>query len=265
MPAGQRDSWFVLSHDNPSDLPRVYCFPHAGGNARAFLPWQAELAAPAQIAAVVMPGRAHRFEEPMPATIDEYADGAAAAIATASASRPFYLFGHSLGALVAFEVARRLTGTAGLRHLVASGAAAPSLLPSDRVVRAAALEGRAFAEAVGFFGGLPPEIVANEDLHHLLLPVVQADFQLVARYRYVAAAPLPTGISLVNGVDDPHVGSAGLEPWTAETRQPVRRHWSPGGHFYFEDRHQVVTDVLRQVIVQDIAATAPPHHSDLMI
>jgi len=260
-----QDGWFVGTDDRPSEYRRVYCFPHAGGNARTFLRWQAELDAPAEIVGVVMPGRAHRYAEPMPASIGEYADRAAEAIAGASAGRPIYLFGHSLGALVAFEVARRLAGSADLRHLVASGAAAPSLLPSDRVKAAAALEGRAFAEAVGFFGGLPPEIVANEDLHDLLLPTVQADFRLVAGYRYTAADPLPIGISLVNGVNDPHVEAAGLAPWAAQTRQPVRRYWSPGGHFYFEDRPRAVSDVLREMIVQDLATSAVPGHSELLI
>ena len=259
------DGWFVGTDDTPGGYRRVYCFPHAGGNARTFLRWQAELDAPARIAGVVMPGRAHRYAEPAPDSIEEYADRAAEAIAADSAGGPVYLFGHRLGALVAFEVARRLAGSADLRHLVASGAAAPALLPSARVREAAALEGRAFAEAVGFFGGLPPEILANEDLHTLLLPTVQADFRLVAGYRYRPAAPLPVGISLVNGVDDPHVEAAGLAPWAAETRQPVRRYWSPGGHFYFEDRPRAVPDVLREIIVADLATTAVPGHSELLI
>jgi surfactin synthase thioesterase subunit len=235
----------------------VYCFPHAGGNARTFLCWQGELDGCARVAGVVMPGRAHRYGESVPPSIVDYADGAAAAIEAASGEQPYYLFGHSLGALVAFEVARRLAGSAGLRHLVASGAAAPSLLPSARVVEAAALQGRAFAEAVGFFGGLPPEIMANEDLQTFLLPVVQADFRLVAQYRYAKADPLPVGISLVNGTGDPHVTSNGLVPWAVESREPVRQHWSPGGHFYFEDHPRAVPDVLREVIGYA--------HSELMI
>ncbi len=265
MPAGHRGSWFVADSEGADDLPRVYCFAHAGGNVRTFLRWQAELDGAAQVTGVVMPGRAHRYEEPPPADVGEYADGAAAAIAAASAGRPFVLFGHSLGALVAFEVARRLAGAAELWHLVASAASAPSLLPSARVVEAAALEGRAFAEAAGFFGGLPPEILANEELHHLLLPVMQADFRLVARYRYRPAAPLPVGISLLNGLDDPHIKAAGLGPWEAETVQPVRRLWSPGGHFYFEDRPRAVTDVLRELVAREVAAPASPGHSELMI
>src|SRR4051812_19842563 len=148
--------WFVSRETGTPAGARVFCFPHAGGNLRTFLGWQAGLGADAEILAVCRPGREHRADEPAP-TIEEYVDGATAAIRAACEhdDRPVYLFGHSLGALVAFEVTRRLAGLLSLRHLVASGCSAPSLLPSRRGRDIAKLEGRAFAEAVGFFGGVP--------------------------------------------------------------------------------------------------------------
>jgi surfactin synthase thioesterase subunit len=173
------------------------------------------------------------------------------------------LFGHSLGALVAFEVARRLRDAPGLRHLVASGASAPALMPSARVVRAARLQGREFAEAVGAFGGLPPEIVAAEELHDLLLPGVQADFRLVAGYRYRPAAPLPVGVTVINGLDDDHVTPERLAGWADESATPLRRHWAPGGHFYLRDQPAAVVDILRQVTASGAAAATG--HSDLLI
>ncbi|HEX6870347.1 MAG TPA: alpha/beta fold hydrolase [Micromonosporaceae bacterium] len=245
-------------------LPSVYCFAHAGGNPREFLKWQADLAGQADLVAIAMPGRAHRFREAAPRDLDEYAGAAARAIAATAGDAPFYLFGHSLGALVAFEVARRLAGTTGLRHLIASGSAAPSLLPSERVKHAATLEGREFAEAIRFFGGLPTEVIGLEDLHALLLANVQVDFRLVASYRYRPAPPLPIGISLLNGADDPHVSAAGLDPWSAESQLPVRQHWSPGGHFYFEDRPRAVCDLISEIVAGD-AGAPPAGHTELLI
>jgi surfactin synthase thioesterase subunit len=270
MLADHPDDWFIAeaitstSSTNRPDVPRIYCFGHAGGNPRAFLRWQADLDAPAQLVPVVMPGRAHRFGQPMPGSIEEYADGAAWAISTAD-DRPFYLFGHSLGALVAFEVARRLGGSTDLRHLIASGSAAPSLLPSARAVRTAALEGRAFAEAVGFFGGLPPALIADEEVQRLLLHSVQADFRLVAGYTYTSAPSLRVPISLINGVDDSHVAPERLDPWAAETSLSVSRHWAPGGHFYFEDGLRPVLDLLRDVVTADALTDVSPDHSELVI
>jgi surfactin synthase thioesterase subunit len=199
-----------------------------------------------------MPGRGHRWGEPPPTSVAELADGAAAAIAD-TGDQPVYLFGHSLGALVAFEVARRLCGLPALRHLVASGCSAPSLLPSARVVEMSRLEGQAFAEAAGFFGGLPPEVVADPDLQQVLLPGVQADFRLVAGYQYRPAQPLPVGLTLVNGRDDPHIRQNALTPWEQEVTAPPAWHWNDGGHFYFENAPETIASVLR-----DVVRTGPP-------
>ena len=194
----------------------------------------------------------------------ELADGAAAAIA-AYADQPFYLFGHSLGAVVAFEVARRLRDLPTLRHLVASGCAAPALLPSPRVVEAAGLEGRAFAEAVGFFGGLLPEIVAAEELYDILLPGLQADFRMVAGYKYRPARPLTIPVTLIDGYDDPHVTDTVLGGWADETTSSVAQHWVTGGHFYFEQQPQAVTDVLNNLLRDDAAESPTAGQTDILI
>jgi surfactin synthase thioesterase subunit len=256
--------WF-LSHEIDSSVPHIFCFHHAGGSPRTFLGWQPDLDGSAQIVPICMPGRDYRADEPVPESIAELADGAAAAIAEAAGEQPFYLFGHSLGALVAFEVARRLRDMDNLRHLVASGSNAPARAPSARTVQIARLEGREFAEAMSYFGGIPPEAVADDDLRRLLLPGLQADFQLSAEYRYRSAAPLTIGISLINGVDDPHVKAAGLEPWSRESTSPPDHYWVDGGHFYFMNRCAAVTDVLLPLVrgSEDLATPAG-HHVELI-
>ena len=247
-------AWFVSRGTGSPPAPRVFCFPHAGGNPRTFLTWQPELGADAELVAVCPPGRGHRAMERLPA-IDELIDGAAAAISATVAAdgdgRPIYLFGHSLGGLIAFEVARRLRGLPALRHLVASGISAPSLLPSQRIRELAALEGKAFAEALGFFGGLPPEILADEDLLDLLLPGLIADFRMAVGYRYRPAAPLAVAVSLITGRDDPHVGPAQLRPWRKECQCPPTYHWADGGHFYFDTQPSAVIDLLRDLVRAD--------------
>jgi surfactin synthase thioesterase subunit len=228
----------------------VFCFPHAGGNPRTFLAWQPGLEEDVDIVPVCPPGRGRRYREQPPEGVPELADGAAEAILEI-ADRPFYLFGHSLGAVVAFEVARRLSGHRHLRHLIASGCSAPSLLPTARVVEAARLEGKAFTEAVGFFGGLPPEVVEDEDLAELLLPGLRRDFRMVAGYRYRPAAPLTIPVTLVNGDRDPHIEDAGLGPWQRECTAAPDHRWVNGGHFYFDGRPAAVTDVIRSIVHAD--------------
>lgn len=244
--------WFLSKGADSAFVPRVFCFAYAGGNPRMFLDWQPHLAADSELIAVCPPGRGHRAGEPRP-TIEQLITGAAAAIsaATGDDDRPIYLFGHSLGGLVAFEVARQLRGLPALRHLVASGVSAPSLLPSKRVRELARLEGRAFAEAVGFFGGLPPELLADDDVLNLLLPSLIADFRMAAGYRYQSGTPLTVDVSLIIGRDDPHVGAAQLEPWWAECAHPPACHWADGGHFYFDPDPTAAIDLLRTVVRAD--------------
>ncbi len=246
--------WFVTRPGMDPWSARIYCFPHAGGSPRALLDWQEDLTDDAEIVAVCRPGREHRAAEPAP-TIGEYIDGAAAAIAAAARAdrRPIYLFGHSLGALVAFEVCRKLArdGETIPHHFVASGCSAPSLLPSQRVKDIARLSGREFAEAVGFFGGLSPEVIADDEMRELLLPGVIADFRMAVGYRYRQGRPLDVPGTIVVGRDDPHVREDVVAPWATEFSQPVARHWVSGGHFYFDDRPETIVEILSQIVRAD--------------
>jgi surfactin synthase thioesterase subunit len=251
MEEGAVMDWFVSRSVESPWAARIFCFPHAGGGTRTFLDWQTGLGTDAQILAVCRPGREHRARERSP-SIEEFIDGAAAAIrAVSDDGRPIYLFGHSLGALVAFEVARQLADLPALRHLIASGCSAPSLLPSQRVRKIAELEGQAFAEAIGFFGGLPPEVIADAELRDLLLPGLTADFRMAVGYNYQPAAPLSVNVSLINGKQDPHVGTAQLEAWRNEVREAPAYHWADGGHFYFEQHPTAVIDLLRTLVRAD--------------
>jgi surfactin synthase thioesterase subunit len=244
--------WFLRSGAELPWAPRVFCFPYAGGSPRVFLDWQARLGEEAEILAVCRPGREHRAAEPAP-TIAELIDGAAAAIAdlTRADGRPFFLFGHSLGALVAFEVCRRLPQWAAPRHFVASGCAAPSLLPSPRVRQIATLTGQEFAEAIGFFGGVPAEVIADDDMRELLLPGVIADFRMAVGYRYRPGPPLAVPATLVVGRDDPHVRPEVIEPWQREFALAPDRCWVDGGHFYFEADPDMAAGLLRRLVQAD--------------
>jgi surfactin synthase thioesterase subunit len=244
--------WFVSANPGREGSPRVFCFPHAGGSPRAFLDWQAGFGDDAEIVGICRPGREHRAAEPAP-TITELIDGTVAAIAaiTAADGRPCYLFGHSLGALVAFEVSRRLSGLATPRHFVASGCSAPSLLPSQRVRQIATLTGADFAEAIAFFGGLDPAVIADAEVRDLLLPGLIADFRMAVGYCYRPGPPLAMPATVVVGCDDPHVGPEQAAPWDREFTWPPEHRWVDGGHFYFDPDPGTVISVLRSLVLAD--------------
>jgi surfactin synthase thioesterase subunit len=210
--------WFISRGAAAPTAPPRDSVPPAGGSPRALLNWQTGLADDVEVVAICRPGREHRATEPAP-TIGELIDGATAAISAAAEAdnRGFYLFGHSLGALIGFEVCRKLAvAGAAPHHFVASGCSAPSLLPSERVKNIAKLTGKEFAEAIGFFGGLSADVIADEEMRDLLLPGVIADFHMAVGYRYHPRPPLETPATVVIGRDDPHVREAQIEPWGRE-------------------------------------------------
>lgn len=245
------NNWFIRRAEGLA-LPRIFCFPHAGGSPRAFLDWQADLNGVAEIVAICRPGREHRADESAPA-IGELIEGAAEAIAeiTAQDGMPYCLFGHSLGALVAFEVCRRLAGGVAPRRFVVSGCSAPCLLPSERVKRIAKLTGAEFAEAIGFFGGLAPEVIAEPEVRDLLLPGIVADFRMAVGYQYRSGPPLAVPATIVVGRDDPHVKQEQVAPWDREFTWPPDRHWVDGGHFYFDTNRGAITTILRDIVQAD--------------
>lgn len=252
-------AWFLTDGGPGPDAPTVVCFPHAGGDPRTYLAWQRELPE-VTVRVACAPGRAHRFAEPAPASLAELADDAAAAVGDLTG--PVCLAGHSLGGLIAFEVARRLPDR--VRHLVVSGCAAPSLLPTEYIVWAAGLPWDEFVEATARHEGLAREIVEDPEVAELLLAALRADVRLFAGYRYRPAEPLPVAASLVNGDDDWRVGGGVLHPWEREFTSVPDYHWRAGGHFYFTDRPGAVTDVLRAALRRDPAADAANDHVEVI-
>lgn len=251
VPAGR---WFATADHAGAADTRLVCLPWAGGNPLAYLDWQPDLAGVARVYGVRMPGRGPRDNEPGPPSIAALAETVASAI-LADGADPIVLFGHSMGAIVAFEVARRLGPTPALRHLVVSGSAGPRDLPDDYLRWAASLDRQSLAAAAHRYEGLSREVVDSAELQELLLPDLETDVRLLAGYRYTRGAPVPCGLTLVNGRDDWHVQGASLDSWAMEATAAPQRFWLPGGHFYLTDADGGLTGILRELV----ASTASLH------
>jgi surfactin synthase thioesterase subunit len=234
--------WFLGGYHE--DAPyRLICFPHAGASAGNFLAWQPQFGKGADLWALELPGHGRRAGEALADDIDWLVDEVAEAVRPLL-DRPCVFLGHSLGALIAFELARRLRDPR-VERLVVSACRAPRHLPSPRVKALAEKDDTGFLEDVRGFSGLPEEIFADEDLLSYFLPIVRADFGLVARYRYKPAPPLDVTIAAINGADDAHVPEDKLAAWQDETTRPLLRQTFPGDHFYlFEMPTTALADVL---------------------
>lgn len=233
---------------------RLYCFPYSGGNAVAFIPWQRELAPDIELCAVQLPGRGARFGEP-PCTSFKALIRTLGEVLQAQQARaplPFAFYGHSLGALIAFELARhcRRHELPLPEHLFVSGCNAPPLrekskrlheLPDDQLI-----------EKLRDYNGTPREILDNREFMQLLLPAVRADFALGADYHYEDEPPLPIPLSALSGRQDSHVRDAddGLGGWRRQTAAAYREHWFEGGHFFINESRRQVLDCLAGVLLE---------------
>ncbi len=218
---------------------RLFCFAHAGGNATSYLPWQTVLGPLVQVCAVQLAGRGTRRSEPPRRSMAEWVSELMPEIAQ-RADLPFAFFGHSLGGLLAFEVARRCQWRQAPvpAHLILSGCAAPGVRRAPRSLHT--LEDPALVDALRDYDGTPPELYAHQDLLKLALPTLRADFQVNHDYRYTPGTPLRMPLTVLAGRSDPHTTTAEIEGWRQETGAACDIHWFDGGHFFIDtSRHSV--------------------------
>jgi surfactin synthase thioesterase subunit len=234
--------WFtVLPRGNTQPVQRLYCFPYAGAGHTVFQPWRALLADDIELALIKLPGRGARFGEPHGRSLVELAESLAREIARASAQgEPFALFGHSMGALLAFETARVLhkLGLSPTRLLV-SGRTAP--VAHGWRERLSDLPDAAFLEVIRSMNGLPQELIDNAEWLELFLPIIRADFALCEDYVYRPEQPLTCPIEVLAGRADASVPLSLLDGWAGETLGGCETRLFAGGHFFlFEQQTELL-------------------------
>lgn len=225
------EPWLPGGQPNPLAEFRLFCVPHLGGSAVLFRRWQEHAAGAMQVCPVELPGRGRRLVEPpftrMGALVTALADALDPHI-----DRPFALFGHSLGALIAFELARTLrdSGRPLPAHLFLAGMAAPGTAPVRPLVHDAP-DGEVLEE-LRALGGTPPELLANAELMELMLPTLRADFAVLETYRCLDAPALDVPITAFGGTADIVAPTAVLRAWSRHTTKGARVRIFTGDHFF---------------------------------
>jgi medium-chain acyl-[acyl-carrier-protein] hydrolase len=218
---------------------RLVCFPYAGAGTSALRSWSQLLPSFVETRIIQLPGRGSLFRE-APFTAIEPLVQWVVQRESAVLQPPFALFGHSLGALVAFEVARALRRMGHTLPLciIVSGRTAPQLPDPNEPVHALPLE--ALRARLKSLGGTPPELLENEELMNLIIPTLRADFQVSETYRYTAEAPLKCPIVALGGTEDDTTPVEALLMWREQTTSYFRHHLFRGGHFFIHTATQSV-------------------------
>ncbi|GGZ68162.1 thioesterase II family protein [Streptomyces subrutilus] len=227
--------WTQVVGARPFAAQRVVCFPHAGGSPYFFRSWGRGMAA-YEVQAVCYPGRAERFSEDCAEQLVPMAREIAAELLASGDGRPTAFFGHSMGAIVAYEVVRALEEAgSGVEHLFASGSRAPQLMAGDPVA-AAAWDAESIGRTLVELGGTDPELLENRGFVELVMPYIGADFRMLAAYEGRSRPPLVCPVTAIVGESDPRVTAAQSAAWRESTRGPYRALTVPGEHFYLAGR-----------------------------
>lgn len=242
--------WIRQFHPAPEAGSTLVCFPHAGGSATFYFPVSRALSPRADVLAVQYPGRQDRMDETCVDDIPTLADRIADEL-THWTDRPMTLFGHSMGATIAFEVARRLEarGVVPL-GLFASGRRAPSTHRDERVHLR---DDEGLISELRRLSGTDVEVLADEAMLRMVLPAMRSDYRAVETYRYLPGPPLNCPVTVLTADDDPLVDLGEARAWAQHTVAPFRLRSFMGGHFFISAHAE---SVIQEIAGHIDAATA---------
>ncbi len=230
------DLWLRSYNPAPGSEVRLVCFPHAGGSAPFYFPMAKAFPSSVEILAVQYPGRQDRRAEPLVDDIDRLAD-ALFDVLRPLTDKPLALFGHSMGAVVAFEIAQRLENLAETVPvaLFASGRRAPSTHRDERVHT---LDDRGLIADLRTLNGTDSALLGDDDLLELILPSVRNDYRAVETYRWRPAPKLNCPITVFTGDGDPRVSADEARAWEQHTTGEFALHTYHGGHFFLTEHQE---------------------------
>lgn len=231
-------AWFPYQQTSTNARIRLFCFPYACGSASVYRTWQKHLSQEIEVCPVQLPGRDGRLREPPFTALAPLVEHLTAALLPLL-DRPYAFFGHSMGALIGFELTRYLRRQGRSRlptYLFVSGKGAPQLANTDPPV--SHLPEADLIERLRHLKGTPEAVLRNAELISLFLPLIRADFALCETYQYVPDAPLPCPITTFGGLQDEGVTREMLSLWREQTGASFRMYFFDGDHFFLQKKQK---------------------------
>ena len=238
-----KSPWLTYFQSSTNPKLSLICFPYAGGGGHIFASWKGLLPPSVDIIAINTPGRGARMMETPFRQMLPLVEALKPAILPIL-NRPFVFFGHSLGAAVAFELARSLRASQGPQpmKLIASGRRAPHVSNDGPPIYH--LSDQDFIEEIRKKKGTPEEVLQNDELMALVLPMLKADFEVADTHQYVEQAPFDFPITYLWGKDDKPVNRNNDDAWGQHTRAQYQHHPFEGGHFFIHSAKEAVLALL---------------------
>ncbi len=232
--------WLIPHPSGERKSVRLFCFPPAGAGALLFRPWLHQLPE-VEVLGIQFPGREHRLKEPCFTEWLPLVHSLAQALYPHLSECPFAFFGHSLGALISFELVRELRrqGWSLPKHLFVCGRRAPEIPIADPI------HGKSnsiLIAALRQYGGTPEAVLQNADLMDLFLPIFRADLMVNETYKYQEEPALECPITVFGGRGDFLINEEQLEGWRHHTSGAFAVQMFPGNHMFFKDNPQILLE-----------------------
>lgn len=241
--------WLACYRVNPRAKLRLFCFPYAGGGAHIFRSWPEGLSADLEVCPVQLPGRGTRMREQAFSKLEPLIELLGEALLT-HLDMPFAFFGHSLGAKVAYEMARHLEKENKPRpvYLFVSGSRAVHLPRTEPPTYN--LPDLEFLENLRSLNGISKEAFENVEIMRLMLPVLRADVELVQTYVYTPGPVLGCPILALGGLQDQSISRQQIEAWRELTSNSFRLEMLPGDHFFISTSQTRLLQIINRELVR---------------
>lgn len=236
--------WLSCYKPNPAATLRLFCFPYAGGSALIYRDWVSSFPASVEVCPVQLPGRGRRLREKPFVQVNQLVKALLNDMRP-YLSKPFAFFGHSMGAVIGFEMARLLRRENGPLpvHVFVSGRCAPQrAVPKEHTYN---LPDAEFKQELQRLKGTPAEVLEHPELMEVVMPLLRADFELVQTYAYSYEQPLSIPLTALGGLED-EISREDLEGWRAETTAAFSVRMFAGDHFYLNTNQQLLLSVVKQ-------------------
>ena len=239
-------SWYLAYDKKPYARIRLFCFHHSGGAASMYYPWIKGLSSNIELIAIQLPGREGRFTEPLTDNLTEIL-GILTEGFNSYQDKPFFIFGHSLGGLLAYQFTKSLYQRYSFlpKKLIVSATKAPHL--PFRMKHMSKLDGEALIEELKVYSGIDENILNDNELLQIFLPIIKSDFSISETYRHKNSCPLSCDILALSGKDDKTVSEREAQAWSEYTSGKFKHLSFSGGHFFIKEHHEEILKLINQI------------------
>ncbi len=236
---------------------KIFCLPYAGGSATIYRGWHNYLDPSIKLIPIELSGRGERIAEPLYDTLDMALDDVLSIIREDIDTAPYALFGHSMGAMLSYELAQRIVqeGLPKPQHLFFSGRGVPDVTPIKKK-KYHLMDDKEFEKELMLLGGTPVEIFENRELRHLFFPLLRSDFNLSGTdLSKRKVTPFDCDLSILVGKEE-KLSAKRITGWKRHTKGICNVHFLTGGHFFLKHEQKTIADIINQ----RLAKTAKERH-----